>query len=372
MKSIFFIISSPLAIRDYHRYGIAELLSLNVDVKVIDISKLIYPKIYPNNMNVDLQELQIFHIDNYKNFISLLSDNTGSSIFISVGYLPPQILFSIKKLNCSITIQLWGSIPVHKNNMSKKIRKLVSNPVGMLKKVFCRTYDRLRFSNIDYDYYLTITPILGKKTILCHCYDYYIDLLGTDFTDAQNYKDTIVFIDQMIPYHTDFIKSGVTNKTNAEKYYHKLNKLFSRLEDQFSCKVVIAAHPRSISIDDYAKKFDDRLVILNKTNELISASKFTITHYSTAINLSVIKSKAIIFLCSDELSKLGQTEQIELMAHETESKIAYLEDDSELDIQLLLPANSYVDYKKKYITQRNDVKTNGMIIFDELLLNNSE
>jgi hypothetical protein len=272
-----------------------------------------------------------------------------------------------KKLNCTVAIQQWGDIPQY-TGLKHKFRKLFS-PVKMLKKIIEIIYGSLVFRNVDYDFYLSITKNPGKNTLLCHCYDYYVELLkSSTHTQEGKTSETIVFIDQMIPFHTDFLKFGNGFKVNSSTYYKKLNKLFSILEKKYNCEVVIAAHPRSISIKNYDDFFDNRKVILNRSSELISTSKFTITHYSTAINHSILNNKVILFLSSFELIKLGQYEQIKLMAHETRSSMLNLDEVTELSLHEELPLDYYDEYKLKYITQRGDKLTNGNIILKEFLL----
>ena len=367
MKYITYIISTPLTHRDSCRYGIDELISLGVTVNIFDISKIVYPKIYPQNVNISSDSSNIFHVKTNAELYGLFEKNTHDNIFISVGNLPKKILYNAKKNNCTVAIQIWGNIPLY-SGVKQKLAKLLS-PIKVIKKIMDKLYDSIVFRNIDYDFYLSISKLPGKTTVLCHCYDYYVDLLKLiDSPLVDQSSETIVFIDQMIPYHSDFIKFGNVFEVDASTYYRKLNKMFHSLEQKYHCEVVIAAHPRSQEVTNYAELFGNREVFLNKSSELISTAKLTVTHYSTAINYSILNNKKIFFLYSNELIKLGKYEQIKLMADETKSRMVNLEELTDFPVINELPFDYYDEYKFKYISQRDDNMTNGNIIIKELLL----
>ena len=171
----------------------------------------------------------------------------------------------------------------------------------------------------------------------------------------------------MIPYHPDYIKEKNPYIVNKEKYYDNLNRYFTYLEKKFATQVVIAAHPRSAKVNNYSKHFENRKVLINKSKALISESKFTITHNSTAVNFAIINKKPIVFVDMEELEHLGESPLIKLMAKETGSQAVYINSSSQFNIQIDEKTLSYDYYKDKYITQRSDNKTNGLIIIDEIL-----
>ena len=71
MKNVVFILSSPLSLRDSQRYGIDELLEAGVNVSVIDISSVMYPNLYSNNLSIKKMASTFFIqkiIDSYMNY----------------------------------------------------------------------------------------------------------------------------------------------------------------------------------------------------------------------------------------------------------------------------------------------------------------
>ena len=60
----------------------------------------------------------------------------------------------------------------------------------------------------------------------------------------------VVFLDQNLLHHTDFIREKVKLNIQKDKYYEQLNTLFEKIENQFGFRVVIAAHPRA-NIDEW-------------------------------------------------------------------------------------------------------------------------
>ena len=367
MKNVVFILSSPLSLRDSQRYGIDELLEAGVNVSVIDISSVMYPNLYSNNLSIKKNGLDIFYPEDYRQLYELFSKYSANSIFISIGVLPQKIIYRAKKLNCIIAVQLWGPLP-QISFKHRYLKMFFNHPLVFIQKVLNKVVNNILYYDYDYDYYLSVSGTHDKKTVKCHCYDFYIELLSIQENCLDNkYRDTIVFIDQMIPYHPDYIKEKNPYIVNKEKYYDNLNRYFTYLEKKFATQVVIAAHPRSAKVNNYSKHFENRKVLINKSKALISESKFTITHNSTAVNFAIINKKPIVFVDMEELEHLGESPLIKLMAKETGSQAVYINSSSQFNIQIDEKTLSYDYYKDKYITQRSDNKTNGLIIIDEIL-----
>ena len=78
-------------------------------------------------------------------------------------------------------------------------------------------------------------------------------LFNFNYFDFDNYleqktdiitSNTIVFLDEYLPYHPDFDLLKM-EKINANQYYKELNNFFSKIEAHTSSRVVIAAHPKA-------------------------------------------------------------------------------------------------------------------------------
>ncbi|TWX54059.1 hypothetical protein [Colwellia hornerae] len=371
MKPVIYIISTPLSLRDYRRYGIEELQNKNVDVDIVDISSLIYPDKYKGNNVRSCDFCNVSYVSKVQDLDLFINQRRVDHVYITIGFLPKRILFKLMKKGSKVAVQMWGPIPLAHVGTHRFISR-IKKPIVITKKIMTKLYEQVKYGNIEYDYYLSVDEVKNKQNILCHSYDYYLHLLDANNVKNQsNSNSSVVFLDQMLPYHPDFSLSGIKNTINSRSYYQKLNDYFSFVENKLKVRVVIAAHPRSIGVENYSELFQGRDVIIGMTNQLISEALFTITHYSTAINYSVINNKKIVYLLSSELISIGMKNQLELMAFETDSEIVNIDiTDGFYQGNNNNNNNKYKEYKKKYITQRCDDITNGQIIINELLVNN--
>ena len=68
-------------------------------------------------------------------------------------------------------------------------------------------------------------------------------------------------------------------------------------EKQYKTRVIISAHPTS----NYSQNdFNGREILKLKSAELISNSKYVLSHHSTAVSYAVLNYKPIIFLTIDD------------------------------------------------------------------------
>ncbi|MXV39004.1 hypothetical protein GO491_10020 [Flavobacteriaceae bacterium Ap0902] len=108
----------------------------------------------------------------------------------------------------------------------------------------------------------------------------------------QNY---IVFLDNALPSHPDFLRAGVET-ISSEIYYDKMNKFFDQLEEAFNCEVVIAAHPKST----YSEQYGSRKIIYSKTASLVKDCQFVINHYSSTMSFACLFKKPILYIYTNE------------------------------------------------------------------------
>jgi hypothetical protein len=371
LKSVVYIISTSLSLRDYRRYAIEELNNNNVNVKVLNISRLVYPHKYKGNELQKCDFCNVLYISDIHDFYLFINQHKIDYVYITIGFLPKNILFELKNKNIKVAVQLWGPIPLAHSGRNRIIN-LIKNPIKTVVKIINKSYEKIRYGNVEYDYYLSVGEETHKKTILCHSYDFYLYLLGhSKIEQLINSNNFVVFLDQMLPLHPDFVLLKMKNNINSQIYFKKLNDYFTFVENKLNVKVIVAAHPRSMSVKNYKDLFQGREVFIGNTNELISKSLLTMAHYSTAINYSVIHNKKIFYLLSSELESIGMKKQLEFMCFETGSDIINIDiADDYHQGSSNINNEKYKEYKKKYITQRCDEITNGQIIINELLINN--
>ena len=100
----------------------------------------------------------------------------------------------------------------------------------------------------------------------------------------------MVYIDQFFPLHPDLKEHNLKVDIDklARDFDLSLNAFFSRLEKEYQCRIIIAAHPLS---NFQENPFDKREMVHNNTVELVKGSIGVLAHYSNAISYAMFKFK---------------------------------------------------------------------------------
>lgn len=116
--------------------------------------------------------------------------------------------------------------------------------------------------------------------------------------------DYIVYIDQYFPLHPDIIamSPSIDCPSFADEFYNSMNKFFERVELQYSCKVVIAAHPSS----NYQKQnpFNGRDIYLYQTANLIKNCKAVLMHYSNSTFFVAYYNKPVAIINNNAIKSI--------------------------------------------------------------------
>ena len=145
--------------------------------------------------------------------------------------------------------------------------------------------------------YADLAP--DAEYIWTHALDY-DQVLASRREGADQRSQHIVFLDEYVPFHPDYLMHGFAAPNSAAEYYPKLTQLFSQLEKQLGLPVVIAAHPRS----DYAVHpdfFGGRRVVRGQTCALVRDAALVLTHCSVANNFTVAYRKPVLVLTTKGL-----------------------------------------------------------------------
>ncbi len=113
----------------------------------------------------------------------------------------------------------------------------------------------------------------------------------------------IVFLDQNLPFHSDFKVLKRQPPVTPEVYFPALRHFFDQLEQTLEMPVVIAAHPRANynASNDY---FGGRKLISGQTLPLVCKSSLVLTHHSTAVNIAVMARRPVLLLTSNQLERM--------------------------------------------------------------------
>lgn len=163
-------------------------------------------------------------------------------------------------------------------------------------------------------------------------------------------KDFIVYIDNYFPFHPEISKrnSSINPNRLAPLFYKSLNSFFQKIERNYGCKVIIAAHPSSV----YAvNPFEGRKLIYNKTCELIKDCKAVCMHTSNAISFAILCDKPIALLSNAAFKEAT----LEWKKLHTLSNLLSLDiintDETTISDSLFSPVNSKIanQYKQEYL-----------------------
>lgn len=151
----------------------------------------------------------------------------------------------------------------------------------------------------------------------------------------------VVFVDEYFPLHPDLKRFEKEKKLQSikEPYYKSLNAFFKRVEDRFSCKVIIAAHPSSNYVSN---PYEGRKLCNYMTAELIRDSMGVIMHGGLSVSFVLLFEKPLMLISN------AATEQVfyfQIKIHELSVRLgAEVINTDNKDAELCFPD---VDKKKR-------------------------
>ena len=372
INRVIILVGTTFNARDYKRFGVDILLKNGFDVHVIDFSPLLHPKFYET---VEIHDVVEYPNHRYVRSISDVNNElknfTRNSLIISLLPFGPNVYKVFRLISkYSIPYAILAFQPVvfeacFKNEdlsilekITRKISKFrLSNfqhyllaylPISLLglkpaKYAFCA----LSKSNIRF-------KLVGKSTevVMIHTLDYdnYLDSISSP---AEN-TNTIVFLDQNLPLHSDELLHPTNNRPTPDEYFPEMCSAFDRIERIFNAKIIICCHPRSnrSQLTDY---YNGREVVIGETNETVRGCKFCIAHYSGSISYAVLYRKPIIFITTDSLKKSMLGYKTTEYASCFNKRVINISKDFFLDVKkdLYLDEDIYQKYMNDFIKSNN-------------------
>lgn len=125
-----------------------------------------------------------------------------------------------------------------------------------------------------------------------------------------------VFIDDNIPYASDWSLLGLPAPVAAGCYYPAMRRVLSQLEAQWDMPVVIAAHPSARHDERVQQGFGARMQVHGRTADLVRGAQAVLLHGSTSVSFAVLGNKPLLFLSSEELLLSSYGLHIHTMAGE--------------------------------------------------------
>lgn len=385
IKKIIYFIESPFCQRDFERFGIDIMKSNGFDTEIWDISSLINPGIHnivkvPDPIDYQKSNCRLFM--NKTELMQEIKHLKLDTIVIFIMFFDYEHFFlyrALSRQNISYAFIITNTIPAYKSkskedhsfkknritDLAKKLRRL--NLEKMKKYVFNRVpYSLLMIQFPEFIFTGGYTSLvnykfpIGEKTkiVWCHTLDYDLYLKDlSKFTDSGfKSRNYIVFCDECIPFHPEYINMNMEHPIPLEVYYPAVCKFFDKVERETGLKVIIAAHPRS-RYEEYPDYFDGRKVIRGKTMELVRDSEFVLMHGSTSLNFAVLYHKPVLFFT---MAKIQQSEAffrdyIRVFSSELNKGFINIDGDCKIDWdkELKMDEEAYANYKEKYIKRKN-------------------
>lgn len=371
--SIIFITYFPFSKRDYDRFGIETLEGNGINTFVLDCTKYFNIEIhkkYSKKLHYPFKKYfilsskkeildKIGSFENQKNiFVDLLPDCKKSK----------KIRWIIKKSNMKLMKMELGLLPkmeyINAPIFYRYIKNIL-NPIKLirsinllLKKIIDNIFDNIYKTSPD------ILLLSGKKSnllidgdisiIWAHAFDYDIYLENRNCKIKTSH---IVFLDEDMISHSDYIQLGVKAPISYDEYFPKMSMFFDDVEKISGLEVIIAAHPKS-SYKDSIKPFGNRRIIISNTAELIRDAKLVLCHSSTAVNYAILWEKPVAFLTMDRLlTNNWRYPSIKSQSNATGGRILNIDNikfnKSLYEEIILYDKTKYSIYKENYIKKNN-------------------
>jgi hypothetical protein len=367
INKILYLIGVPFNRRDYERFGFDVFIRAGFEVIVWDFSPFLYPTTYQmvsppdpisyenlirfkhkrdavaaikqeesntfviNILSFSMATFHIFKAISQKKIpYALITANAYPSANRNINFknrIKKILNFRYKELFNALFMKISGTIPLH----FLKIRPATFVLAGGEKSL-----PRSPLTNSD------------TKILWIHTFDYDIFLEDTKRNHPK--ENSLVFLDEYLPFHPDFTFFGLTSPISPETYYPVLCRFFDHLEKKFGMEVIIAANPRS----HYEKKedlFGGRKVERGKTAELVRDAKLVILHCSNAINFPALYRKPMIFVTTDSIERTRFRSYMDIFASYFKKTPINISNRVDIDVEneLRVFEEGYTKYKHDYI-----------------------
>lgn len=289
-------------------FDVEKLIEAGIKVELWNLSKLTInfelKKIStPGLVEKDIESFSVFERE-------IREKDLQSCLFLSyINYadFSYRVYRILSKYKVDILYGTGGTLPVGPEPVVSKIKRKLDY-YSLKRYVICRI-QRI----------LLKTPLFTEaKFVLLSCRkadcDYkvsksteYLAYNSGDYNScdieksAKKESNYIVFIDQYIPFHEEFIING-QGHIDAKNYYRSLNSFFESVESKYNCEVVICAHPSALKYeeDDF---FNGRKVFFGRTSEFIRDCKGVLAQCSTALSYAVTYKKPVIIFTTKEIER---------------------------------------------------------------------
>jgi len=367
-KKVIFLISQALDQRNYQRFGLENWKNAGWNVEVWDMTPLLFPEVWYYNLSNGIANVYdpIIILIKSKNEIPVIEKPDGISLFVDLINNSELLYLKVKSLffeaGWSCLFLKLSSLPEPKWVFTTKLKTILFNRLGKLQNFkkylitkrknaeFEKFSDRTYVAVSGYRTYQNALSVTRHENIIkAHSFDYdqYIS------SESKSFRSGIgVFLDEDMPYHSDFIYNGTPSIVSPENYFPAIKNFFAVIEKKVGISFVIAAHPRSNYKGDRTWCYGSFPVEKNNTTFLIKQADLVVGHSSASIQIAVIHDKPIVLITTDEIERSKYYKYIEEFSKELGCQIINVnkvKDSDNITIQGV-DHKKYLEYKYSHIT----------------------
>ena len=363
VKKVIYFLEEYFNERDLHRFGIDTMIQNGFDTEVWEFTKLIAPDAYISSSPPDPVKWDKHRpFDDMKTAMEAIEGIDSSTFIISmVHYTYPSlpIFRMLSKRRIPFSVSLFA-LPVSSGARELWMRRLKKLT---LKRVFDKSFRMVPFTYFGVKparivfapaekYLLANYYAMNKESefLWVHSYDYDTYLSVKDLPAAEDQR-TGIFLDEYLPFHTDYLYLDLPVKVSADEYYPAVRSFFDHIEKNFQVRIIVAAHPRS-HYDEHTDYYGGREMVRGRTAEMVKKAGFVLLHNSTAINYAVLFRKPLIFFTTDRVNaSVVEDPTIEWLASFFGKKAHNLDREVSVnfDEEMRIDEETYSRYKSYYI-----------------------
>ena len=341
-------------------------MDLGYEVEVLDVHNILLPG-YKERVKIDYWTFESHvEIKNKKELfekIQLLDSNVFIFFYIA-GKEAEQLLCSMREhTKAKFITYVGGSIPITTEPCSQ-LKSIEFAAKRIIKKIIKRKV-------FETDYYVSgskkdeiiFESLIGKNTkiIKSHSRDYNLSLSTIGYKMDKPY---CVFLDTDVMNASDYQIESVEVDATIEEYLSKLIVFFKWVEKNFSCCVIIAAHPKS-RVYLGKDQIEGIVIVHGKSSELVKHAKFVMNEGSTAVSYAILFNKPMFFFTSNEISFFKHTCSFAKSLGKNIINIDFLSEKTKIKIKNELKnTDEYEVYQQNYLTYSNN-KVNTFEMLDD-------
>lgn len=184
-------------------------------------------------------------------------------------------------------------------------------------------------------------------------------------------EDYILFIDEDMAYHSDFLYQNISSPVTPENYFNSIVKFLEFLAEKTGYKIKIAAHPRSNYTGEREFVYGNLPIYKGDTGSLIKSAKLVIGHASTSFQFAVLYKIPILSITTNELINSNYNEYILKFSETLGIPILNIDDNlDDIDWRILEKFDNqfYDNYLDDYVKCKDSPIQYSMKIINEYFL----